>query len=366
MPQGWRSGVRSRRDGSATGREIDHRGAGKEARDRLSSVKPGRSIRGAVALALAAGALAAACSLALDFNGIDDGTRDAATVSDSAALDAGSTVPGSPDAEPDGAPLSVDATADGSVLDSSTAVDASGGADASLDASSSGLIDGPCGAFPGPAMTLIDTYCIDSTEITVAQYSAFLAARAGVVGTQIALCSWNNSLVPGSGVPSGTPNAPITGVNWCQAYLYCAWAGKELCGAPDGGIGDPNRWTDPVDSEWFHACSRNNDGLHDYPYGNTYAPATCNGADYGADAALPSVASCVGGYPGVFDLSGNVWEWENRCFPAGDAGLVGEGDFCFTRGGSFTETSANLTCGVGIGYSRESQANNIGFRCCAL
>jgi sulfatase modifying factor 1 len=314
----------------------------------------GARFRGAFAAGAAVAALAAACSLALDFNGIDDGTRDAASADTSAPADAFLNPPPS-DAAADVAPI-LEASPDTGIADASDA-------DAASDAPAT---DGPCQG-PGPTMVQIGTFCIDSTEVTVDQYSAFLLAKAGDVSGQPPLCAWNGSFVPAGGVPTGAGSLPIANVNWCQAFMYCAWAGKHLCGSPDGGTGDPNRWGDAVDSEWFHACSRNNDGLHNYPYGNAYIPTICNGSDYDPDAqARPALTSCEGGYPGIVDMSGNLWEWEDRCLPAtADAGLTGAGDFCFTRGGAFSETAGNLTCGVGIAYTRESQTNNVGFRCCS-
>jgi formylglycine-generating enzyme required for sulfatase activity len=301
----------------------------------------------------------------LNFSGIDDGTRDASGQGDGTVV----TPPVDGNGQSDGG-----ASLDGTVgSDALVAVDAPAASDAGTlpDAPAfDAPPDGPCPSATGPSMVVVANFCIDSTEVTVDQYSVFLAAKAGVVDGQPPICSsWNGSFVPSGGVPAGAGSIPIVNVNWCQAYAYCAWAGKHLCGAPDGGPGDQNRWGDPVDSAWFHACSRNGDGLHDYPYGNAYDPTLCNGADYAPDAgqARPALTSCEGGYPGIFDLSGNVWEWEDRCWPTSDdAGLTGPGDFCFVRGGAFTEGSGNLTCvGPGVGYTRGSQTNNIGIRCCS-
>jgi sulfatase modifying factor 1 len=326
-------------------------------------VKPGRSIRGAFALATAIGALAFGCSVALDFNGIDDGAPDATPGGADGAIQGKDGSPPPPPADATGG--GADATP---ILDAgSDTTLASDASDAQTVTDAPVLNDGPCGNRPGPTMVSVDTFCVDSTEVTIGQYTAFLAAKAGDVSGQPPICSWNGSFVPSGGVSATATNLPIANVNWCQAYSYCAWAGKHLCGAPDGGVGDRNRWGDAVDSAWFHACSHNNDGLHTYPYGLAYEATVCNGADYSADAqALPSLASCEGGYPGLFDMSGNVWEWEDRCWPTSDdAGLTGPGDFCFTRGGAFSEGSGSLTCGVGVGYTRGSQGGNIGFRCCS-
>jgi hypothetical protein len=291
--------------------------------------------RTAAAVGVLVSGLAAACSLALNFSGIDDGVRH-----DGGIDDAG-----------DGAPPLDDAQTDGAFAADAQAPDDTGpplgDAHANLDASGDAPADGPCGNLPGPPAILIQgSFCIDSTEVTVAQYTAFLAAKGGDTSGQSPLCSgWNNSLVPVGWPPAGPDNQAVSGVNWCQAAFYCQWAGKRLCGTPDGGPGDPSGWTDPTQSQWFNACSHNNDGL-----------------DYDAGKPLPSLSTCTGGYPGLFDMSGNVFEWEDRC----ETNDAGPNDFCFTRGGAYDQASSTLTCGEGVLYTRGSESGNIGIRCCGL
>ena len=90
--------------------------------------------------------------------------------------------------------------------------------------------------------------------------------------------------------------------------------------------------------------------MNKYPYGNTYQPSYCNTHDYGAGntttvGSLPNCVTSAPGYAGVYDLSGNVIEWEDSCDET-----AGEDANCRLRGGSdlfgsdFTD-SDNLTCG---------------------
>ena len=74
-------------------------------------------------------------------------------------------------------------------------------------------------------------------------------------------------------------------------------------------------------SAWFLACSHGAE-QRAYPYGNTFETASCNGCAYEATCGqvvynlttpVGSLASCAGGYPGLFDMSGNVEEWEDAC-----------------------------------------------------
>ena len=135
---------------------------------------------------------------------------------------------------------------------------------------------------------------------------------------------------------------PWVWVNWHQAGAACAAAGKRLCAL----------------NEWSAACTGPAPGTS-YPYGDAYDPLACNGADNGLHHAVPtgSMATCEGGYAGLFDMSGNVGEWTATC---------GDLFSCELRGGSFdvTEAAGFLRCDTG-GYTYADYSYvGLGFRCC--
>lgn len=205
-------------------------------------------------------------------------------------------------------------------------------------------------------------YRIDATEVTNRDYAAFLAGNPSMTG-QPAACSWNGSFVPPNSWPAtGLDDFPVVWVDWCDAYAYCKWARKRLCGQIGGGELPYQSNRDPNASQWYRACSNN--GTMSYPYGNTYDPARCNGKDRVATeaTALPvgSQLACEGGTAGLFDMSGNVWEWEDSC-----ASAVGATDSCRLRGGSFWSETSLMDCPTATeSYTRASINKNIGFRCC--
>jgi hypothetical protein len=102
-----------------------------------------------------------------------------------------------------------------------------------------GILDSGCPSGRGPTMIALafadaGSYCIDETEVTNGQYQIFI--NAGVdTNTQNAECSWNTNFKPNCGGANTTgPNQPVTCIDWCDAYAFCKWAGKRLCGKIGG------------------------------------------------------------------------------------------------------------------------------------
>jgi len=223
-------------------------------------------------------------------------------------------------------------------------------------------------------------YCIDRSEVKNAEYKAFLDAVGGATaGAQAPACAFNSSYAPDTAGacnqydPVGKANLPVACVDWCDAAAYCKWEGKHLCGRVDGGGANPPASSaDATMSAWYRACSHA--GELDLPYGNVYDGMRCIGLD---NAAIHPVAvphtDCEGGYSGLYDMSGNVAEWEDSC--SGDTGAT---DSCLTRGGSYLDTdkpvgnAPSLLCNSkvhgnpGVATKPRSTRNEeIGFRCCS-
>jgi sulfatase modifying factor 1 len=221
-----------------------------------------------------------------------------------------------------------------------------------------------CGGSAGPSMVELDGFCIDSTEVTNAQYQSFLDyAETQQNLEQPAACAWNDSFDPNTAIGNGEDDLPVRGVDWCDAAAFCAWAGKRLCGDPDGGAAAYDEPSAVEQSQWFSACSGGGTTL--FPYGDTYEEQACNGANYGDAEIGPlpvgSIATCVGGYPGIYDMSGNVWEWEDSC-----NANTGETDLCRARGGAFGNGDDLHRCDYG-GFSpaRNFNLGPTGIRCCS-
>ena len=252
---------------------------------------------------------------------------------------------------PDVGDFSADGGSDGTALDGA-------GADAGADAGGDATETVPCPDGGGPSMVSVGPFCIDSTEVTAAQYEAFTAASPPL-SLLPPLCAfktgWTSSQYAGA--------LPIREIDWCDAYAFCKWAGKRLCGDVDGGPSEFQGYTSS-NNEWFYACTA--DGSRLYPYGNGYDGGVCNDVDYGVGTTIPVASddSCVGGFPGVHDMAGNVWEWEDSCADDG-----GAGDLCRVRGGCWVDGASQTACAFDsfdhFTTTRGSPSSFVGFRCCA-
>jgi formylglycine-generating enzyme required for sulfatase activity len=227
---------------------------------------------------------------------------------------------------------------------------------------------GPLGKCAPDQVDIDAGFCIDRNEVTNAKYLAFVTAVDDDAGKGFVACLGHPLLpVMDNNELFTSPSLPVRGVDWCAARAYCEWAGKRLCGTlADGGEVAHNGkdFQDAAASEWDFACTQN--GALVYPYGNSYDGGACNDFDFKEGGVVPvgSIPSCVGGYPGLYDMAGNVWEWENSC-----ADDTTTNSACSIRGASFSEnTITNSRCDNGGGspdLPRDNPSNNVGIRCCA-
>jgi formylglycine-generating enzyme required for sulfatase activity len=149
--------------------------------------------------------------------------------------------------------------------------------------------------------------------------------------------SWQSGDVAAS-VPGVLPWASAS---WHDATAACSAAGKRLCTA----------------AEWEEACAGASGRT--FPYGETYEPTRCNGAESGRGgrAATGEFRECEGALPDLYDMSGNMYEWTDT---------PGGGGRYQLRGGSFASADRSyFTCAYASAQRFPDEVDDwFGFRCC--
>lgn len=207
-------------------------------------------------------------------------------------------------------------------------------------------------------------FCIDAYEASRAEYDRFVAAVGlpdGSLPQGNTNCTWNTSLTPLLSLGDDTQK-PVVGIDHCDALAYCASRGKRLCKSivKDSIVG--------ADTEWYQACSRG--GINAYPYGSTLDASACAlrpsiDASTDPSTTVPSgvPSACEGGYPGLYNTIGNVWEWIDQTSTLSDAGR--NKDIVHFMGGAYGQTAEGTRCNFYNGLTREYRAIDVGVRCCA-
>ena len=185
----------------------------------------------------------------------------------------------------------------------------------------------------------IDSFALDTHEVTNADYARFVEATR-------AAKPWH---WPGGAPARPEERWPVTNVSWAEADAYCRWAGKRL----------------PTEAEWERAARGGLDRKR-YPWGDEGGRGR---AHTGSATGPTTVGSFKPNEYGLYDMSGNVWEWTSDWFErdyyavSSDRNPSGpeSGRYKVIRGGGWSE-GAQLTSFRNYA-DPEMRALIIGFRC---
>lgn len=136
--------------------------------------------------------------------------------------------------------------------------------------------------------TTLPPFCLDQTEVTVSAYSA--CVTSGACTPAVASHSQCNA------AHHDRPDFPINCVTWAQADAFCATLGQRL----------------PSEVEWEFAA-RGGEQYLKYPWGSAAPDGHACWKHGGGSCKTKSYPA---GAFGLFDLSGNVWEWTDDWYAA--------------------------------------------------
>ncbi len=225
--------------------------------------------------------------------------------------------------------------------------------------------------YPRHEVTLSD-FRLDRHEVTIAAYRE--AVDAGVVEPPVCrleyawqgeYCNWDKA---------NRDDHPVNGVDWSDADAYCAWRGLRL----------------PTEAEFEYVLRARRDGAI-YPWGDEDVPPVDYANVVGEETANAGTGwehiegyedGFVGTAPvetfpvdpfGLFDISGNLWEWVSDWYddggyePADDPDPTGpaSGDRKVLRGGGFHCVRDELRCSERHNKPPDDRVIYSGFRCAA-
>ena len=202
----------------------------------------------------------------------------------------------------------------------------------------------------------VDAFWMDETEVTNEMYSQCVNDGS---------CN-----KPGGSYYGDVSYAdhPVVSVDWNDSASYCEWVGGRL----------------PTEAEWEKAARGGVEG-EAYPWGDAFDCKKANADDETLidDYVVPGGANCDGynrtspagsfspnGY-GLYDMSGNVWEWVNDWYasgyyvnsPSSNPSGPSSGEYRVLRGGSWLNYNDSLRS-ADRGWINPTYSNNyLGFRC---
>lgn len=144
---------------------------------------------------------------------------------------------------------------------------------------------------PGKPVQIAQPFYLGKTEITYEQYDYYVWQQHRSGKTEIAFPST---------AKGGRGNQPVVNVNWLEAMAYAQWLGEQT----------NNQCRLPTEAEWEYAARAGTQTA--YPWGDDIGNnnANCDGCGSHWDKEQSAPVGSFAANPfGLYDMSGNVWEW---------------------------------------------------------
>lgn len=192
----------------------------------------------------------------------------------------------------------------------------------------------------------LKTYKIAKTETTVTQWQSF--------------CNATGRLMPDPPLWGWLDNHPIVNVSWDDAVAYCKW------------LSDSTKKTYrlPTEAEWEYAA-RGGNSSKGFIYAGGQSMYMIGWFEENANSSTQPVAQKRPNELGLFDMSGNVWEWCQDWYAPYEAadqtnptGPVNNDNqyFRVLRGGSWNYITEGGRVSNRNYFSPDSHQSDYGFR----
>lgn len=230
-------------------------------------------------------------------------------------------------------------------------------------------VDGGCFDDEKPAhkVTLTKPYKLAKTEVTVAQFRAFVDATGyKTTAEEKGSCwSWADGWkeVKGNswrklGFEQGDDH-PVACISWDDAQAYVDWLKKET----------QNSYRLPTEAEWEYAARGGKEGAYPWEQSIGKNNANCSGDLCGDKFEYTSPVGSFAANPfGLKDMHGNVWEWvsdwkgDYAAEPQQDPKGSSSGTLRVLRGGSWYYKLGYVRSALRDFYTPDYRHYDLGFR----
>lgn len=190
----------------------------------------------------------------------------------------------------------------------------------------------------------VKTFKIARTETTVRQWRAF--------------CMETNRAMPDAPWFGLKDDHPIVNISWDDAIAYCRWLSSKNNAA----------YRLPTEAEWEFAAKGGANGKG-FAYSGAKTPDSVAWYSGKSNGTMP-VAQKLPNELGIYDMTGNVWEWCSDWYDATYYGLKVKdnpagpqtGEFYTLRGGAWDIGAKNSRSAYRNPLSPTSRNHNKGFR----
>ena len=207
----------------------------------------------------------------------------------------------------------------------------------------------------------VDDFRMGKYEVTIGQYMKFVNATGGShpewlePGSDYNIKTGSSDHYKGKGATVRNTNHPVMGVSWNNARDYAKWLSRKT----------GQNYSLPTEAEWEYAC-RSGGKNQKYCGGSNIDSLAWYSGNSGKKTH--AVGEKNGNGLGIYDMSGNVWEWTQDWFGKYSSGTqnnpkgASSGSGRVNRGGSWGNSASVGRSAVRFNYSPDNRDYNLGFR----